>query len=98
MISPISDSLEKESLKIQKLESLGVLAAGIAHDFNNFLAGILASTQLSELKLKKGKDITPNLKNIEKAIMKAAGLTKQLLTFAKGGEPVKKVVVTFGID
>ncbi|HBE79191.1 MAG TPA: hypothetical protein DDW65_15675 [Firmicutes bacterium] len=84
--------LEKEFLKIQKLESIGVLAGGIAHDFNNFLAGILASTQLSRIKLEKGKEITTDLQNIEKATMKAAGLTKQLLTFAKGGEPVKKVM------
>ena len=89
--------LEKEALKIQKLESLGFLAAGIAHDFNNFLAGILASTQLSELKLIKGIDITLNLKNIGKTIAKAAGLTKQLLTFAKGGEPVKEVVSLSGL-
>jgi PAS domain S-box-containing protein len=89
--------MEKESLKIQKLESLGVLAAGIAHDFNNFLAGILANIQLSEIKLDHGKDITLYLKNIETAIHKAAGLTKQLLTFAKGGEPVKKVVSISGL-
>jgi PAS domain S-box-containing protein len=84
--------MEKESLKTQKLESLGILAAGIAHDFNNFLAGILASIQLSEIKLKKGNDITQHLKSIGNAIHKAAGLTKQLLTFAKGGEPVMKTV------
>jgi PAS domain S-box-containing protein len=89
--------LEKESLKAQKLESLGVLAAGIAHDFNNFLAGILASIQLSEIKLNQGKDITRHFKDIGTAIHKAAGLTKQLLTFAKGGEPVKKVVFISGL-
>lgn len=82
--------MEKESLKAQKLESLGILAAGIAHDFNNFLAGILASIQLAEIKLKKGQDITQHLKSIGNAIHKTAGLTKQLLTFAKGGEPVMK--------
>jgi PAS domain S-box-containing protein len=89
--------LEKEFLKIQKLESLGILAGGIAHDFNNFLAGILASTQLSKMMLNKGKDITINLDNIEKAITSAAGLTKQLLTFAKGGAPVKKVAAISGL-
>jgi len=89
--------MEMESLKAQKLESLGVLAAGIAHDFNNFLAGALANIQLSEIKLNKGKDITQHLKNIGNAIHKAAALTKQLLTFAKGGEPVKKVVSISGL-
>ncbi|HEX3046743.1 MAG TPA: ATP-binding protein [Bacillota bacterium] len=89
--------MEKESLKIQKLESLGVLAAGIAHDFNNFLAGILANIQLSALKLSQGKDISLYLKNVETATQKATGLTKQLLTFAKGGQPVKKVAAISGL-
>lgn len=89
--------MEKESLRAQKLESLGVLAAGIAHDFNNFLTGTLASVQLSELKLHNGKEITHHLKSIGTAIHKAAALTKQLLTFAKGGEPVKKTVSISGL-
>lgn len=84
--------LEKEFLKTQKLESLGILAGGIAHDFNNFLAGALANTQLIKIMWDKGKDIAVNLQRIERAIMKATGLTKQLLTFAKGGEPVKKIL------
>jgi PAS domain S-box-containing protein len=83
-------NLEDELLKTQKLESLGILAGGIAHDFNNFLAAIMASAQLASIRLTKGMDIHKNLMDIEGVINKAAGLTKQLLTFSKGGAPVKK--------
>ena len=82
--------MEEEILRTQKLESLGILAGGIAHDFNNFLAGIMASTQLSKMRLAKGMEVADGLDNIEKVVIQAAGLTKQLLTFSKGGAPVKK--------
>lgn len=78
-----------EILKIQKLESLGLLAGGIAHDFNNLLAAILSNVQLVSFKLKKGLDGSKDLKAVEKAALKASNLTKQLLAFSKGGAPVK---------
>jgi PAS domain S-box-containing protein len=83
---------EAELLKAQKIESLGVLAGGIAHDFNNFLAAILANIQLTVLRLDKGLDIRKSLNEAIEATKKASDLTKQLLTFAKGGAPVKKFV------
>lgn len=86
-------ALEKERanmLKMQKLESLGILAGGIAHDFNNLLSVILANLQLAEFKLAKGQDATKELKTVEKATLRAAKLTKQLLAFSKGGAPVKQ--------
>jgi PAS domain S-box-containing protein len=83
---------EAELLKAHKIESIGVLAGGIAHDFNNFLAAILANIQLSVLRLEKGHDIRKSLNEAIDATKKASGLTKQLLTFAKGGAPVKKTV------
>lgn len=82
--------IEEESVKMQKIESIGVLAGGIAHDFNNFLAGILANIQLAKFKLAKGIDITRTLNSVEDIIGKASDLTKQLLTFSKGGAPIKK--------
>lgn len=85
--------LEDELLRTQKLESLGILAGGIAHDFNNFLAAIMASTQLANIRLAKGMEIHNNLTDIESIITKAAGLTKQLLTFSKGGAPIKKTAL-----
>ncbi|HEX7715521.1 MAG TPA: MEDS domain-containing protein [Bacillota bacterium] len=82
--------IEQGLLKTAKLESLGILAGGVAHDFNNILAGILANLQLGLFKLKMGQDISKYLENTIETTRKASGLTKQLLTFAKGGDPVKK--------
>lgn len=82
---------EKELLKVKKLESIGILAGGIAHDFNNILAAILGNINLAlfdpDLQDKTKKLLT----EAEKASFRAKDLTQQLLTFAKGGEPVKEV-------
>ncbi len=82
--------IDTELLKTEKMESLGILAGGIAHDFNNLLAGILANLQLAQIKLEHGKDITKYLNETIETTRKASELTKQLLTFAKGGAPVKQ--------
>ncbi|MFW2366517.1 MAG: PAS domain-containing protein, partial [Desulforhopalus sp.] len=82
--------IEKELTKVKKLESIGVLAGGIAHDFNNILAAILGNINLAlfDADLKEG---TRNLlANAEKASLRARDLTQQLLTFAKGGDPVRE--------
>lgn len=84
--------MEMEAIRIQKLESLGILAGGIAHDFNNILAAIIANLQLAAIKLQKRQDISKYLENTIATTHKASSLTKQLLTFAKGGGPVKKMV------
>lgn len=81
---------EQELLKTEKLQSLGVMAGGIAHDFNNILAAILANIQLAIFKLEKDEDIRTYLSNTMNAACKASDLTKQLLTFSRGGAPVKK--------
>jgi len=85
---------EKEFLKAQKLESLGVLAGGIAHDFNNILAAILGNTSIAKLELADfdHKEITDILTQAEKACLQAKSLTEQLITFSKGGTPIKKIV------
>lgn len=83
---------EQEMLKAAKLESLGILAGGVAHDFNNILAGILANLQLANLKLQKHQDILKHMESTIEITRKASDLTKQLLTFAKGGDPVKKTI------
>ncbi len=82
--------IEAELLKTAKLDSLGILAGGVAHDFNNILAAILANLQLATMKLKQHQDITRYLDSSIETTRKASELTKQLLTFAKGGNPVKK--------
>lgn len=79
-----------ELLKMEKLESLGILASGIAHDFNNLLAAILSNVQLAVFKWKKGLNGIKDLESVEKAALKASKLTQQLMAFAKGGAPVKQ--------
>ena len=81
---------EEEMLKSQKLESLSVLAGGIAHDFNNILTAILGNISLAKLYTEDHPDIKERLIVAEKATIRAQDLTQQLLTFAKGGTPVKK--------
>ncbi len=84
--------MEQELLKTRKLESLKVLAGGIAHDFNNFLAAILGNLSLCSALTRKGGGKVPRLLGeAERATLLARNLTQQLLTFAKGGEPVKTV-------
>ncbi len=81
---------EEEILNIKKIDSIGILAGGIAHDFNNLLTGILGNLTLSKLYLSKGKSIDDKLISAEQAALRAQDLTKQFLTFAKGGAPVKE--------
>ncbi|MFA6499364.1 MAG: PAS domain S-box protein [Desulfurivibrionaceae bacterium] len=81
--------LEGERLRTQKLESLGVLAGGIAHDFNNLLTGILGNLSLAKADLPETGSVARRLDETEKATLRARDLTQQLLTFAKGGAPIK---------
>ncbi len=81
--------MEKEREKADRLESLGVLAGGIAHDFNNFLTGILGNISLAKLHLKPQDSAYEILEESEQAAQSARSLTQQLLTFSKGGKPVK---------
>lgn len=83
--------LEQDILKAQKLESLSVLAGGIAHDFNNLLTGIYGNISLARLYVKPGGKVHDILEQAEHASIRAKELTLQLLTFAKGGSPVKTV-------
>ncbi len=82
--------LEEESSKAKKLESVGVLARGISLDFNNILTAILGNINLAVLDSTMNDDTKKLLENAEKASVRAKHLTQQLLTFAKGGEPVKE--------
>lgn len=83
--------IEDELLKAQKLESIGILAGEIAHDFNNFLQGIVGNISLAQTLTKPGEKIYERLLEAEKASESAKNLTQQLLTFAKGGEPILKL-------
>ncbi|MFC1949717.1 PAS domain S-box protein [Chloroflexota bacterium] len=87
--------MEEEQQRSAKLESVGTLAGGIAHDFNNILTGILGNIQLAGGYLKENKADTAQemLAEAEKESLRAKNLTQQLLTFSKGGAPVKKVIL-----
>lgn len=82
--------MEEELHKAQKIESLGILAGGIAHDFNNLLAAVLGNVSLAKMHLDSPDKILNYLENTEKATLRAKGLTQQLLTFSKGGAPIKR--------
>ncbi|MFH2058188.1 MAG: PAS domain S-box protein [Pseudomonadota bacterium] len=82
---------EQELLKIKKLESIGVLAGGIAHDFNNILAAIMGNINMAIYDDTLKEETKKRLTEAEKAILRAKGLAQQLLTFARGGNPVKEV-------
>ncbi len=95
MLSVVRDITERkraeEALRrVERLESLGLLAGGIAHDFNNMLMGIMTSLSLAKLHAGTSADVARMLAEGEKAVMRAKGLTQQLLTFSRGGAPVRR--------
>ena len=83
---------EAELQNMRKLQSVGTLAGGIAHDFNNILTGLFGNIALAKEELAKGRPCRAFLDEAEKSMSRAVRLTKQLLTFAKGGDPVKEDV------
>ena len=82
---------EEELLKADKLESVGILAGGIAHDFNNILTSISGNISMAKMLVKPGHKISYLLSAAETSSIRAQGLTRQLLTFAKGGTPIKEI-------
>ncbi|GFO61330.1 hypothetical protein GMST_36550 [Geomonas silvestris] len=83
--------LENELFQARKLESLGVLAGGLAHDLNNLLTAIIGNISIAEVKARGNTELQPFLSRALKASERTGDLTHQLLTFAKGGAPVKKL-------
>ncbi len=84
-------ALRDETLRAQKMESIGILAGGIAHDFNNILSAILGNINLARMWTDSEQKPYKRLVEAEKGALRAKDLTTQLLTFAKGGIPVKKI-------
>ncbi len=84
--------LERQLLQSQKMESLGVLAGGIAHDFNNIFTVILGNTELAMMRLDPESPVITSLKRIEKSVMRAADLTKQMLAYSGKGKFVVAVI------
>ncbi len=84
---------EEERLRGAKLESLGLLAGGLAHDFNNLLTAILGQLSLAKFSLDSTNPLFNRISEAEHASLRAQDISRQLLTFSKGGAPVKKTVL-----
>jgi signal transduction histidine kinase/CheY-like chemotaxis protein len=84
---------EEELLSVKKIESLGILASGIAHDFNNLLSVMLRNIFAAKLSIadEQQEVVGEGLEIAEKVGHQAKELAHRLITFAKGGEPVRKI-------
>jgi signal transduction histidine kinase/ActR/RegA family two-component response regulator len=76
--------------RLDRLESLGLLARGFAHDFNNLLTVLLGNLSLAEMRLRGNTERIPELQTAKQATLQAQNLVQQLLTFARGGAPIKR--------
>jgi len=83
---------EEDRQRLAQIESLGIVAGGIAHDFNNILTAALGYVELGLQRASHPTEVTAALDRAVSAIDRARKLTQQLLTFAKGGEPVRNMV------
>ena len=81
---------EEEQQRADKLESVGLLAGGIAHDFNNILTAILGNLSLARGSMPPDDTATERVADAEKATLRARDLAQQLLTFSKGGAPIRR--------
>jgi len=81
---------EDEMQRAAKLETVGTLAGGIAHDFNNILTAITGNIALAKLMSAEGTPLYARLDSAEEATLKARAITQQLVTFSKGGAPIKE--------
>ena len=90
----ITDEKKKEEdlLRMSKLEAVGLLAGGIAHDFNNIVTAILGNLSLIKTELGPAHRFYRHLEDAETASLRARDLSHQLLTFSKGGAPIKKTL------
>ena len=82
--------IEEELSRTQKLEAVGVLAGGIAHDFNNLLTVLMGNLSLIQDSIRLDPDTAKALADAETALVRARDLTQQLLTFSRGGAPVRE--------
>jgi PAS domain S-box-containing protein len=99
IIRDITDrkKMEEERVIMGKLESTGLLAGGIAHDFNNLLAVTLGNLDFIRTFDHNEQERSSLLEATRNALIEAKGLTHQLITLARGGEPIKKPIVLSGL-
>jgi len=88
----VRKKMEAEMARSEKLDSIGVLAGGIAHDFNNLLTAIFGNITLAKMYANREGEVYKRLEESEKAALRAKDLTQQLLTYSRGGAPVKKSI------
>ncbi|MCX5815968.1 MAG: CHASE domain-containing protein [Proteobacteria bacterium] len=88
---------EEELLRTQKLESLGILAGGIAHDFNNLMTVVLGNVQLAMMGLPSNHTSYPLLQAVLQSAEQTRDLTSRLITFSKGGFPIKQISDVSGV-
>lgn len=87
-----AEELYRDLVQVQKIESIGALAAGIAHDFNNVLAAILACASYVKQQTERSSPTYRYLEAAEASAHRGAALTKQLLSFARREGPHFTVV------
>ncbi|MCK5841946.1 MAG: response regulator [Candidatus Sabulitectum sp.] len=90
-------ALEIETRKAQRLESIGVLAGGLAHDFNNIMTAVMGNISLAKVYASGNHRVQDKLEKAEKASLRASELTGKLLTFSKGGQPVRRITDIQGV-
>ncbi len=84
--------VEEDLQKAEKLKSIGALAGGIAHNFNNIMTSLFGNISLAKMELLHHPEAIHYLDNAEDSMKEGIQLTKQLLTFAKGGDPIKETL------
>jgi len=84
--------LEEQLSQAQKMESVGRLAGGVAHDFNNMLGVIIGRAEMALLQDVSNDKLEHNLKEILKAGLRSADLTRQLLAFARKQTAIPKIL------
>ncbi len=92
----VVDATERRRAQIErertgKIDLLGLLAGGIAHDFNNILTAVTSSVTLAKMELDGDSPAMVYLNDTQPALEQARALSRQLLTFSKGGAPVRKL-------
>ncbi|MEH0022727.1 MAG: ATP-binding protein [Desulfobacter sp.] len=89
--TPGAESIHDATCRISdRLRSIGALAGGIAHNFNNIMTGIYGNITLARMELPETSSAASHLQKAEDSMEEAVKLTRQLLTFAKGGDPIKE--------